>query len=85
MRGRQRVAAIKAKEGGDSIFTQYLSMLTIGLNSMSLQNLMDLTVFQLYDLVERYMLYSNWDLDVKQRLAGGRPDSEPENWMKPIH
>lgn len=85
MRGRQRVAAIKAREGGDSIFTQYLSMLTIGLNSMSLQNLMDLTVFQLYDLVERYMLYSNWDLDVKQRLAGGRPDSEPENWMKPIH
>lgn len=85
MRGRQRVAAIKAKEGGDSIFTQYLSMLTIGVSSMRLQDLMDLTIFQLYDLVERYMLYSNWDLDVKQRLAGGKPDSEPENWMKPIH
>ena len=85
MRGRQRVAAIKAKEGGDSIFTQYLSMLTIGLPSMGLNELMNLTVFQLYDLVERYMLYSNWDLDVKQRLAGGKPDSEPENWMKPIH
>ena len=31
MRGRQRVAAQKAKDGGDSIFTQYLSILTIGL------------------------------------------------------
>lgn len=85
MRGRQRVAAQKAKEGGDSIFTQYLSILTIGLESMGLQDLMNLTMFQLYDLVERYMLYSNWDLDVRQRLAGGKPDSEPENWMKPIH
>ncbi len=85
MRGRQRVAAQKAKEGGDSIFTQYLSILTIGLESMGLQDLMNLTIFQLYDLVERYMLYSNWDLDVRQRLAGGKPDSEPENWMKPIH
>ena len=85
MRGRQRVAAQKAKESGDSIFTQYLSILTVGLESMGLNELMNLTMFQLYDLVERYMLYSNWDLDVRQRLAGGKPDSEPENWMKPIH
>ena len=85
MRGRQRVAAQKAKDGGDSIFTQYLSILTIGLESMGLDKLINLTMFQLYDLVERYMLYSNWDLDVRQRLAGGKPDSEPENWMKPIH
>ena len=85
MRGRQRVAAQKAKEGGDSIFTQYLSLLTIGLGSMGLNDLLNLTMFQLYDLVERYMLYSNWDLDVRQRLAGGKPDHEPENWMKPIH
>ena len=85
MRGRQRVAAQKAKDGGDSIFTQYLSILTIGLESMGLDKLINLTMFQLYDLVERYMLYSNWDLDVRQRLAGGKPDSEPENRMKPIH
>lgn len=85
MRGRQRVAAQKAKEGGDSIFTQYLSMLAIGLGSADLNRLIDLTMFQLYDLVERYRLYLDWDLDVKQRLAGGTPDREPENWMKPIH
>jgi hypothetical protein len=46
--------------------------------------LMRLTMFQLYDLVERYMLYTNWDLFVKQRLAGADVQ-EPENWMKPIH
>ena len=84
MRGRQRVAAEKG-QSNTSIFSQYLSILTVGLHSMSLQDTMDLTMFQLYDLVERYMLYINWDMDVRCRLAGGKPDSQPDNWMKNIH
>ena len=84
MRGRQRVAAQKG-ENNTSIFSQYLSILTVGLNSMSLQDAMDLTMFQLYDLVERYMLYINWDMDIRSRLAGAKPESQPDNWMKNIH
>lgn len=84
MRGRQRVAELNGS-ANVSIFSQYLSMLTVGLDSMSLQDLMDLTMFQLFDLVERYQLYSNWDIDIRSRLAGGKPDGKPENWMKNIH
>ena len=84
MRGRQRVAEQKGEQN-TSIFSQYLSILTVGLHSMSLQDVMDLTMFQLYDLVERYMLYINWDMDIRSRLAGGKPDSKPDNWMKNIH
>ena len=84
MRGRERIAA----ERGDtntSIFSQYLSILTVGLQSMSMQDLMDLTMFQLYDLIERYSLYVNWDIDIRSRLAGGKPDKSPDNWMKNLH
>ena len=84
MRGRQRVAAQKG-QNNISIFSQYLSILTVGLGSMSLQDTMDLTMFQLYELVERYMLYVNWDIDVRCRLAGGKPENQPDNWMKTIH
>ena len=84
MRGRQRVAELNGSADA-SIFSQYLSMLTVGLDSMSLQELMDLTMFQLFDLVERYQLYINWDIDIRSRLAGGKPDGKPENWMKNIH
>lgn len=84
MRGRQRVAAQKG-ETNISIFSQYLSILTVGLGSMPLQNAMDLTMFQLYDLVERYMLYINWDMDIRSRLAGAKPENQPDNWMKNIH
>ena len=58
MRGRQRVAAQKAQEGGDSVFTRYLSILTVALH-IRLQDMLNLTIFQLYDLVERYMLNLN--------------------------
>lgn len=83
-RGRQRVAAQKG-ETNSSIFVQYLSVLTIAIPSMSLQDLLDLTMYQLFDLMERYGLYINWDIDIKSRLAGASPDSKPDNWMKNIH
>ena len=84
MRGRQRVAEQKG-ESNCSAFGRYLSILTIGLNSMSLSDAMNLTMYQMYDLVERYTLYLNWDLDIRTRLAGGKPDSSPDDWMKNIH
>lgn len=84
MRGRQRVAELNGSANA-SIFSQYLSILTVGLSSMSLQELMELTMFQLYDLVERYQLYISWDIDIRSRLAGAKPDDRPDNWMKNIH
>ena len=86
MRARERVAKQKIAENGNgSTLSQYVSILTVGLNSMSLFECLDLTIYQLYDLIERYKLYINWDLDLRSRLAGGKPDSQPDNWMKIIH
>ena len=84
MRGRERVAAQNGSSNS-SVFSQYLSVLTVGLNSMSLKDVADLTIYQLYDLVERFNLYLAWDIDVRSRLAGGKPDKHPDNWMKNLH
>lgn len=83
MRGRERIAAEKGN-ANISIFSQYISTLAIGCQ-MAIDDLTKLTMFQLYDLMERYMLWVSWDLDVKTRLAGGKPDNKPDNWMKNIH
>jgi hypothetical protein len=74
MRGRQRVAAQKGEDIITSMFSQYISVLTVGLESMSIFDMMNLTMYQLYDLIERYMLYINWDIDIRSRLAGANPD-----------
>ena len=86
MKARQRVAQLKSQEnGGGSTFAQYISMLTVGISSMSLKDCMDLTVYQVQDLVERYQLFISWDIDLKSRMAGAKPDKPAENWMKQLH
>lgn len=83
MRGRQRVAA-QSGENNHSIFSQYLSVLAIG-TQLGFNELQTYTMYQVFDLMERYSLYTNWDIDLRCRLAGGKPDTQPDNWMKNIH
>lgn len=83
MRGRERVAAQK-KNSISSMFVQYLSILSVALN-LSIEELKNYTIFQFYDLIERYSLWLNWDIDIRTRLAGGKPDNHPDNWMKSLH
>ena len=75
MRGRQRAAEQNAKSDGGSTLAQYLSVITVGISSMSLNDAMNLTIYQLYDLVERYSRYINWDIDIRSRLAGAKGES----------
>lgn len=83
MRGRAKVAAEK---GGStsSAFSQYLSTLSVGLH-ISLNELKNHTIYQIYDLMERYTLFINWDIDIRARMMGGSSDEHPDNWMKDIH
>lgn len=85
-RARRRVAAQGNEEtNASSFFARHVSILTIGVASMSLNDCLNLTMYQIHDLVERYGLYVNWDLDLRQRLAGGKPEKTVDNWMKDIH
>ena len=83
MRGRRKAAELKGQDN-TSASVRYLSILTIGI-PMSMDNLLSLTLYQLFDLIERYTLFIDWDIDLRVRLAGGTPKSEAENWMKNIH
>lgn len=85
MRGRRKVAEIKSKGNSESVLTRYVSILTIGTNSMSLNDCINLNMFQLFDLMERYNAFVEWDIDLRVRLAGGKPDKQVESWMKDIH
>lgn len=83
-RARKRVAAQKA-DGEGNMIAKYISVLTIGVPSMTFKDCCELTFYQLQDLVERYSLYLNWDLDIRSRLAGAKGDKPVEDWMKNIH
>ena len=82
MRGRERVAA-QNQDGGGSALSQYISVLSVGLG-LAPQQLSELTLYGFFDLIERYMLYMNWDIDIRARMAGAKGDKPIDNWMKKI-
>ena len=52
---------------------------------MSLEDCLNLNMFQIFDLMERYNAFIEWDVDLRVRLAGGKPDKPVESWMRDIH
>ena len=63
-----------------AILSHYASILAIGCQ-LSLNDLMDYTVYQLYDEFQRYQLKVQWDAYVQARMAGAKDLEEVDNWM----
>lgn len=84
MNARSRVAKQNGEENAPNIIQIYISALSIALG-LSIVELSNYTLFMLYDSIERYNLWMQWDLYTKTCLAGGKPNDKPENWMKNIH
>lgn len=86
MEGRRKIAKMKNEDSKkESIISRYISILTIGNNSMTLDDYCNCTIYQLFDLIERYNLWLDWNIDLRVRLTGTKPKKEVDNWMKPIH
>lgn len=83
MRNRRKVAEQKGASN-ESVLTRYISILTVA-KVISLSECGALNMFQLFDLMERYTGYVEWDTDLKVRLAGRKPDKQVESWMKELH
>lgn len=67
-----------------AIFNRYVSILAVGLKK-DINELMDYTVYQLYDEYHRFKLKQDFDMYIKMKLAGASDIEEVEDWMKDIH
>lgn len=86
MQGRRKVAQLKSnKNGNESVLTRYLSVLKVANVITTLEEAGQLTLFQLFDLMERYTAFVEWDTDLQVRIAGGKPDKTVESWMRDLH
>lgn len=86
-RGRARAAATKNKGNGNQKTTfldRYISILSVGLQ-MSVNDLTEYTIYQLYDVFERYQLKTAQDFYVKAKMAGAKDIEEVEDWRKDLH
>lgn len=67
-----------------AIFSRYVSILAVGLKK-DINELMDYTVYQLFDEYHRFKLKQDFDMYIKMKLAGASDIEEVEDWMKDIH
>lgn len=83
MRGRALAAAAHENEN-TGVLSREMSCLAIGAH-IPLSESKNYTVFQLFDLIERYDLWMRWDIDLRAKLQGASSDTKVENWMKQLH
>lgn len=82
---RRKVAELKNKKHQDSsVLTRYVSILIVA-RILNIDNCKNLTLFQLFDLMERFTAFTEWDADLRVRLAGGKPDKTVESWMRDLY
>lgn len=84
-KGRQKVNQIKGKNTQDIyILSHFVSILSTGLQK-DMNSLMNYTVPQLFDEYKRFEMKIQYDIYVKQKLAGAKNVKEVDFWMKNIY
>ena len=84
---QKKLAKLKSqgqKKQTFSILSQYVSILTVGLEK-DMNKILQYTVYQLFDEFRRFRLKEEYDLYIQAKMAGAKDLEEIENWMGDIH
>ena len=81
---RERRKKLSQQRGDDNksidILSRYISILVLG-NHHSYTELMEYTVFQLFDQFQRFQKKYSYDVWFKAKLAGAQNLQDVDNWM----
>lgn len=67
-----------------AVYSRYASILAVALK-LPLSKVMQYTLYQVDDQIERHGLYESWEKYFAAKMAGATGLDEAENWMKDIH
>lgn len=80
-KGRQRRQKLTGDKGAQSFLAKQLKSLAI-VTSNSLNQLLDMTIFQINELFHTYVAWEEFDLEIKNRLAGAKIEGKTVHWMQ---
>ena len=83
-RKRKLAEQSKSSEGKINILCRYVSILSVG-QQKDMNDLLNYTVYQLFDEFQRFELKMQADFNFQARMAGAKDLPEIEDWMKDIH
>lgn len=80
----EKLAQIKDTSSKIDLISRYASILAIGMK-INITDIMNYTVYQLFDQERRMQLKIQYDMNIQARLAGAKDTEDPEDWMADIH
>lgn len=85
---KKRHEKLAQANGTDSnniqIFGRYMSIIST-YQGISFLDLVQYTVFQLYDIFNRIQLKMAYDMAIQAKMAGAKDVKNPEDWMKDLY
>lgn len=83
LRKRKQHLSESSQNQSADIFSNLISMLAIGSNTLSLEDCLNLTVYQIQNLIKRFTMYQEHNVQI-QALMQGAKDIEPVEWTKQL-
>ena len=81
-KSRQKVSSTKGGDKNESALAHYLSLLSIGTHALNLHDTINLTIYQLYNQLERFNLYDEYKTSLSAGFAGAK--IEIPDWLKKL-
>lgn len=84
---KKRQQQLAQQQNGDkkiNLFSRYVSILAVGLQK-DMNDLLNYTVYQLFDEMKRYQMKQDFDIYVQAKMAGAKDLEEVKNWMDDLH
>lgn len=87
-KGREKLAKAKElenpdKKEGSNFLSKYIKIVAVK-TANSLEQVNNMTLYQLNALMKGEMAYENYDIDVRSRLAGAKSDKELVSWTEEL-
>ncbi len=83
-KSKSKIAEKKGEQTQIDIYERYVSILSVGLMKDK-NELMQYTVYQITDEMERFRMKQEFDMYVQAKMAGAKDMEEVKNWMDKIH
>lgn len=79
-KGRQRIAAMQPQAKSEGFLAKYIRAVAIA-TSNSLAEINNMTMLQLNALMQTYINYEAYDLEIRSRLAGAKDEGKITHWI----
>jgi len=84
-KSQEKIDRLKNKDNSPLTITDYISIVSAKSYEMDMQKCLDMTIYALFDYVERHALFDNYDIGVKQLLAGAKADQvNLKHWLSKL-